>query len=87
MSTSKSEKINNAYGIVFRDMMLNGPDLFKGICDKRHGNRMYMYGIQDVMNYIAIRSSEETYEQFDSMFLRNIVNVFWDTFDDEEIKK
>lgn len=65
--------LDKAYHTVFRDIMLNGPDMFRGIYDAKNGNKAFMYGIQTVMEYIAIHDSEEHYEEFSDMFTKNIV--------------
>lgn len=66
--------INKAYHVVFRDIMLHGPDMFKGVYDASHdGTDKFMYGIQTVMEYIAIKDGEDQYERFSNMFTGNIV--------------
>ena len=66
-------QINNAYHMVFRDMILHGPDLFRGVYDVTNGNQDFMSGIQIVMEYIANRDNEGTHNKFVDMFAENIV--------------
>lgn len=65
--------IENAYGAVFKDMLLHGPDLFKGVYDAKNGNEMYMHGIGTVMEYIADRAGGAKRDKFDTMFLKNLI--------------
>lgn len=66
-------KNQKAYQIVLKDMMLNGPDMFKGVYDARNGNDSFMYGIQTVMEYIASSIDENSHQIFSDMFTRNMV--------------
>lgn len=63
----------DAYKIVFEDIMKYGPDLFKGIYDAKNGKEEYMYGINSVMEFIAITADEKCYDEFDEMFLKNMI--------------
>lgn len=67
------QRKKNAYKTVLRDMMLNVPDMFKGVYDARNGNDSFMYGIQTVMEYIASSIDENYHQIFSDMFTRNMV--------------
>lgn len=47
--------------------------MLQGFYDAKNGLEPFMYGIQTVMEYIAINDSEDTYEKFSEMFTKNIV--------------
>lgn len=65
---------SDAYAKVFRDMMLHGPEFFKGMHDARaDGADEFMYGIQTVMEHIAWNVDEETFIKFSDMFTKNLV--------------
>lgn len=60
-----------AYKIVFED--LKKCELFTGKYDARHGSEKYMHGISIVMNVIALGVSENVYDEFDTMFINNMI--------------
>lgn len=65
--------ISKAYHEVFRDMMLRGPEMFKGMYDARFdGGDKFMYGIQTVMEYIALKDDKDTLVKFSEMFDKNL---------------
>lgn len=68
-SMSKQE----AYKIVFHDLIDNGSCMFTGIYDGKNGSKEFMYGIETVMEYIADKSSEEDYLKFCEDFINNMV--------------
>lgn len=65
--------IEKAYHKVFRDLMLHGPNMFKGVYDSKNGSEVFMYGVQTVMEYIASRDCDDTCDKFTDMFNANIV--------------
>lgn len=60
----------DAFKIVLDDLM-NCP-MFCGKYDAVHGKDDFMYGISTVMEAIAVRIDDETYEKFSEMFLNNM---------------
>ena len=63
-----------AYKIVFDDLTReDGCALFRGVYDAKNGKTSYMYGISHVMEYIAIQVSEQTRDNFEEMFLKNMI--------------
>lgn len=69
----KNTELEKAYKIVFADLMTNSFGLLVGKYDAANGNDTYMHGIELVMETIAIRSSEEDYENFTDLFTRNMI--------------
>lgn len=60
-----------AYKIVFED--LKKCELFTGKYDARHGSEKYMHGIATVMEVIALGVSEDVHDEFDIMFINNMI--------------
>lgn len=60
-----------AYKIVFED--LKKYELFTGKYDVRHDSEKYMYGIATVMEVIAFGVSEDVHDEFDIMFINNMI--------------
>ena len=73
MKNNDDPKKKKAYKTVLRDMMLNGPDMFKGKYDSSNGSKDFMFGICTVMEYIALCVDEKSYQVFSDMFTRNMV--------------
>lgn len=59
-----------AFKIVY-DELIKCP-MFAGHFDAKHGNREFMYGICTVMENVALNVSEETYEDFSTLFVNNV---------------
>lgn len=69
-----TEEMRKHYEIVFNDIMVNGPDMFKGVYDAHHGGTQhFMFGIQTVLEYIADKISDERYGEFASTFVDNMI--------------
>ena len=63
-----------AYKIVFDDLTReDGCSIFRGIYDAKNCKDSYMYGVSHVIQYIAIQVSEETRDNFEDMFLKNML--------------
>ena len=60
-----------AYRIVFND--LEKIPMFRGIYDARRGNESFMYGIETVMETIALGVSEDMHDQFCDIFTANMI--------------
>lgn len=68
----EDKKRKKAFKLVYDDLTkISG--LFCGRYDARHGNSGYMHGISTVMECIAYNVSDEQGEQFEDMFLNNMV--------------
>lgn len=63
--------LEDAYTVVFTDIVNNGPGLFHGVYDAAHGDEHFMYGICTVMEYIEQRTGAD--ENFSSLFLQNVI--------------
>lgn len=61
---------NEAFKIVY-DELIKCP-MFRGQFDAKNGNREFMYGICTVMENVALNVSEETYEDFSTLFVNNV---------------
>lgn len=67
------EKVmKTAYQLVYDDMVLKGPKLFRGHYDAKQGNNSFMYGICTVMEFIADKVSPEVYDKFSKEFVTNM---------------
>lgn len=65
--------IQDAYRIVLNDMLNSGCGLLVGEYDARNGNEQFMHGISTVMEWIAYRVSEEDYNEFNDLFIKNLI--------------
>lgn len=63
-----------AYKIVYDDIIVNGPNLFQGVYDAKNGNTHFIYGIATVMEYIAIKTGndEKDWDDFQDLFFKNM---------------
>jgi hypothetical protein len=46
--------------------------MFLGNYDAKNGSKQFMYGILTVMEFIAYNCGEETYDEFEKIFLENL---------------
>jgi hypothetical protein len=60
-----------AFEIVYNELIKN--PLFCGKFDATNGNRHYMYGICTVMESIAFNVSEDTYNEYSTLWFDNIM--------------
>lgn len=65
--------VQDAYRIVFNDMMNSGCGLLVGKYDAKNGNEKYMFGVDTVMEWIAYKVSEVQGNDFSELFTKNIV--------------
>lgn len=73
MTEQEYEKVMKvAYHLVYNDMVLEGPKLFRGHYDAKHENNSFMYGICTVMEFIADKISPEVYDKFSTEFVTNM---------------
>ena len=65
--------LQNAYKIVYDDIVNSGVGLFTGNFDSKNGNKNFMYGICTVMEFIAYNASEQDYNDFGEIWLENFM--------------
>ena len=65
--------IQDAYRIVFNDILNSGCGLFVGEYDARNGSEQFMHGVSLVMEWIAYKVSEEDYNEFNDLFIKNLI--------------
>ena len=68
-----SKTIQDAYRIVFNDILNQGPNFFCGEYDAENGKADYMHGIGTVMEYLAYKVSDEDGYAFEDLFIKNMV--------------
>ena len=62
--------LQNAYKLVYNDMVKCG-GLFVGRFDAKNGSKEFMYGIGTIMEFIALNAGEQTYDEFEKIWLEN----------------
>ena len=60
-----------AYRIVYNDILNRGIGLFLGQFDAKNGKPEFMYGISTLMDFIAYESSEKDYDDFQKIWFEN----------------
>lgn len=60
-----------AYKIVYNDILNRGIGLFLGQFDVKNGKPEFMYGISTLMDFIAYESSEKDYDDFQKIWFEN----------------
>lgn len=65
--------VQDAYRIVFNDMMNSECGLLVGKYDAKNGNEKYMFGVDTVMEWIAYKVSEAQGDDFSELFTKNMV--------------
>lgn len=60
-----------AYKIVYNDILNRGIGLFLGQFDAKNGKPEFMYGISTLMDFIAYESSEKDYDDFQIIWFEN----------------
>lgn len=68
-----ADRTQDAYRIVFNDMMNSGCGLLVGQYDAKNGKEEFMHGIATVMEWIAYRVSEEQGDDFSDLFVKNLI--------------
>lgn len=63
----------DAYRIVYNDIANRGINLFFGKYDAINGSESFMHGISMVMEFIAYNVSEAQYEDFNKIFIENMI--------------
>lgn len=73
MKKEEYEKVMKAaYHLVYDDIVTSGPKMFRGHYDAKNGNNSFMYGICTVMEYIADKANPEVYDEFSTLFVKNM---------------
>ena len=62
--------LQKAYKLVYNDMVKCG-GLFVGRFDAKNGSKDFMYGIGTIMEFIALNADEQTYDEFEKLWLEN----------------
>ena len=65
--------IQDAYRIVYNDILNSGCNIFTGIYDAKNGSEKYMFGVSTVMEWIAYKVNEETGNDFSDLFTKNLI--------------
>lgn len=68
-----AQRIQDAYRMVFNDIMNNGCQLFVGKYDAKNGSSQFMYGIATVMELIAYKVSEADGDAFSELFYSTMI--------------
>lgn len=63
----------DAYRIVYNDILNRDIGLFLGRFDAKNGSPEFMYGVSTLMEFIALESSETDYEDFQKIWIRNFL--------------
>lgn len=65
--------LQDAYRIVYNDILNKDVGLLVGKYDAKNGNTDYMHGIATVMEFIAINVSETDCDDFENIFYNNML--------------
>lgn len=65
--------VQNAYRVVFNDILNSGCGLMVGEYDAKNGSSEFMYGISTVMDWIAYRVSDVDGDEFSDLFTKNMI--------------
>lgn len=65
--------VQDAYKIVFEDILNSGCGCMVGIYDAKNGNQDFMHGISTVMEWIAYRVSVADGDAFSDLFISNMI--------------
>lgn len=65
--------LQDAYRIVYNDILNKDVGLLVGRYDARNGGTEYMHGIATVMEFIAINVSEADCDDFENIFYNNML--------------
>lgn len=68
-----TKTVQDAYRIVFNDMMNRDCGLLVGKYDARNGNNHFMFGIGMVMEWIAYSVSDADGDAFSELFTNNLI--------------
>ena len=61
----------DAYRIVYNDILNRDIGLFVGRFDAKNGKTEFMHGISTLMDFIAYESSEKDYDDFQKIWFEN----------------
>lgn len=66
-------RLQDAYRMVYNDMLNGGCEMLVGKYDATNGNEQYMFGVGMVMEWIAYKVSDEDGYAFEDLFIKNMV--------------
>lgn len=69
----ENKALTKAYEMVYNDIVNSGCGLMVGKYDAKNGDKAFMHGISTVMEWIAFRVSQDTYCDFNNMFIDNLI--------------
>lgn len=67
-----TKTVQDAYRIVYNDILNKDIGLFLGKFDAKHGDFPFMFGIETVMEFIAKNVSDEDGKDFTTLFIDNL---------------
>lgn len=68
-----TKTVQDAYRIVFNDILNSECGLMVGSYDAEHGDEKFMHGISTVMEWIAYRVSDADGDAFSDLFTKNMI--------------
>lgn len=68
-----TKTVQDAYRIVFNDILNSGCGLMVGEYDAKNGDDKFMHGISMVMEWIAYRVSDADGDAFSDLFVKNMI--------------
>ena len=68
-----TKTVQDAYRIVFNDILNSECGLMVGKYDAKNGDEKFMHGISTVMEWIAYRVSEVDGDEFSDLFIKNMI--------------
>ena len=68
-----SKTVQDAYRIVFNDMMNSGCEMLVGKYDATNGSQEYMHGVSMVMEMIAYKVSDADGDAFSDLFVKGLM--------------
>jgi hypothetical protein len=68
----KMSRLQDAYRMVYNDMLNGGCEMLVGKYDATNGSEVYMHGVNMVMEWIAYRVSDEDGDAFCELFVKNM---------------
>lgn len=80
-----TKTVQDAYRIVYNDILNSGCGLLVGEYDAKNGNEKFMYGISTVMEWIAYRVSQEDGNAFSDLFIKNMLKSEKEVDNDKEV--
>lgn len=73
VNTKITNELRDAYKMVLEDMINSECGLLVGKYDARNGGKQFMFGVSTVMEWIASRVGNDTLDEFENLFLKNML--------------